>query len=63
MMRLRSRIKCPGSHKISHRLMKSQTVGDASSLEFMRSRRVFEINPEHPIIRRLDVSEQINRSC
>ncbi|KAF3443286.1 hypothetical protein FNV43_RR12968 [Rhamnella rubrinervis] len=36
------------------RLMKSQTVGDASSLEFMRSRRVFEINPENPIIRRLD---------
>ncbi|MCD9639846.1 hypothetical protein HAX54_024592 [Datura stramonium] len=31
------------------RLMKAQTVGDTSSLEFMRSRRVFEINPEHPI--------------
>ncbi|XP_047271188.1 heat shock protein 90-6, mitochondrial isoform X2 [Capsicum annuum] len=35
------------------RLMKAQTVGDTSSLEFMRSRRVFEINPEHPIIRTL----------
>ncbi|CAN4110169.1 unnamed protein product [Withania somnifera] len=35
------------------RLMKAQTVGDTSSLEFMRSRRVFEINPEHSIIRTL----------
>lgn len=35
------------------RLMKAQTVGDTSNLEFMRSRRVFEINPEHPIIRTL----------
>ncbi|GAB4859342.1 hypothetical protein Ancab_010805 [Ancistrocladus abbreviatus] len=35
------------------RLMKAQHVGDTSSLEFMRSRRVLEINPEHPIIRSL----------
>ncbi|GMG98753.1 hypothetical protein Nepgr_000593 [Nepenthes gracilis] len=35
------------------RLMKAQHTGDASSLEFMRSRRVLEINPEHPIIRNL----------
>lgn len=35
--------------------MKAQTVGDPSSLEFMRSRRVFEINPEHPIIKSLSV--------
>uniref|UniRef100_A0A0A9E0Q9 Endoplasmin n=1 Tax=Arundo donax TaxID=35708 RepID=A0A0A9E0Q9_ARUDO len=32
------------------RLMKAQTLGDTSSLEFMRGRRIFEINPEHPII-------------
>ncbi|KAL8209669.1 hypothetical protein R6Q57_006401 [Mikania cordata] len=38
------------------RLMKSQTVGDASSLDFMRSRRVFEINPEHPIIQTLNAA-------
>lgn len=31
-------------------------MGDPSSLEFMRSRRVFEINPEHPIIKSLNVS-------
>ncbi|CAA3020094.1 heat shock 90-6, mitochondrial [Olea europaea subsp. europaea] len=37
------------------RLMKAQTVGDTSSLEFMRSRRVFEINPDHPIIQTLNV--------
>lgn len=38
------------------RLMKAQTVGDTSSLEFMRSRRVFEINPQHPIIRTLNAA-------
>lgn len=36
------------------RLMKSQAVGDTSSLEFMRGRRVFEINPQHPIIQTLN---------
>ncbi|XP_017258585.1 heat shock protein 90-6, mitochondrial isoform X2 [Daucus carota subsp. sativus] len=36
------------------RLMKAQAVGNSSSLEFMRGRRIFEINPEHPIIRTLD---------
>ncbi|CAN6470662.1 unnamed protein product [Victoria cruziana] len=38
------------------RLMKAQTLGDTSSLEFMRSRRVFEINPEHQIIKDLNVA-------
>uniref|UniRef100_A0A2P2KL09 Heat shock protein 83 isoform X2 n=2 Tax=Rhizophora mucronata TaxID=61149 RepID=A0A2P2KL09_RHIMU len=38
------------------RLMKSQTVGDVSSLEFMRGRRVFEINPEHAIIKDLNAA-------
>ncbi|XP_059450388.1 heat shock protein 90-6, mitochondrial [Corylus avellana] len=38
------------------RLMKAQSVGDASSLEFMRGRRVLEINPEHPIIRNLNAA-------
>ncbi|KAL6538002.1 hypothetical protein OROGR_011990 [Orobanche gracilis] len=38
------------------RLMKAQTVGDPSSLEFMRGRRVFEINPDHPIIRTLNAA-------
>lgn len=38
------------------RLMKAQTMGDTSTLDFMRSRRVFEINPEHPIIRDLSVA-------
>ncbi|RWR76344.1 Heat shock protein Hsp90 family [Cinnamomum micranthum f. kanehirae] len=38
------------------RLMKAQTLGDTSSLEFMRSRRVFEINPEHPIINNLNIA-------
>ncbi|GAV78358.1 HSP90 domain-containing protein/HATPase_c_3 domain-containing protein [Cephalotus follicularis] len=38
------------------RLMKAQTTGDMSSLEFMRGRRVFEINPEHPIIKNLNAA-------
>ncbi|KAK2378262.1 heat shock protein 90-6, mitochondrial [Trifolium repens] len=42
------------------RLMKTQTMGDATSLEFMRSRRVFEINPDHHIIRNLDAACKTN---
>lgn len=38
------------------RLMKAQTMGDASNLEFMRSRRIFEINPQHPIIQNLNAA-------
>jgi HSP90 family molecular chaperone len=37
------------------RLMKAQTLGDTSSLEFMRGRRIFEINPDHPIVKDLNV--------
>ncbi|KAG9158551.1 hypothetical protein Leryth_021605 [Lithospermum erythrorhizon] len=36
------------------RLMKAQNMGDTSSLDFMKSRRVFEINPDHPVIRTLN---------
>lgn len=36
--------------------MKAQTLGDTSSLEFMRGRRILEINPDHPIIKDLNVS-------
>ncbi|XP_011048941.1 PREDICTED: heat shock protein 83 isoform X3 [Populus euphratica] len=43
------------------RLMKSQTVGDMSSLEFMRGRRVFEINPEHEIIKNLTAACRSNQ--
>ncbi|KAL0001519.1 hypothetical protein SO802_015300 [Lithocarpus litseifolius] len=42
------------------RLMKAQTAGDTSSLDFMRGRRVFEINPEHPIIRNLNAACKSN---
>ncbi|KAL8155344.1 hypothetical protein AgCh_000648 [Apium graveolens] len=31
--------------------MKAQTRGDTSSLEFMRGRRILEVNPDHPIIK------------
>ncbi|OVA16877.1 Heat shock protein Hsp90 family [Macleaya cordata] len=38
------------------RLMKAQTLGDTSSLEFMRGRRILEINTEHPIIKDLNAA-------
>ncbi|KAJ6718625.1 DNA-DIRECTED RNA polymerase [Salix purpurea] len=38
------------------RLMKAQTLGDQSSLEFMRGRRILEINPDHPIIKDLNAA-------
>lgn len=42
------------------RLMKAQTMGDPASMEFMKSRRVFEINPDHSIIRNLDAACKTN---
>ncbi|CAN6338438.1 unnamed protein product [Urochloa humidicola] len=38
------------------RLMRAQSMGDTSSLDFMRSRKIFEINPEHEIIKSLNVA-------
>lgn len=35
------------------RLMRAQTLGDTTSLEFMRGRRILEVNPDHPIIKDL----------
>ena len=35
--------------------MKAQALGDTSSLEFMTGRRILEINPDHPIIKDLNV--------
>ncbi|KAM7464421.1 hypothetical protein LguiA_032542 [Lonicera macranthoides] len=37
-------------------LMKAQTLGDTSSLEFMRGRRILEVNPDHPIIKDLNAA-------
>lgn len=36
------------------RIMKAQTLGDESTMDFMRGRRVLEINPDHPIIKDLN---------
>lgn len=36
------------------RIMKAQTMGDTSTMEFMKGRRILEINPEHPIIKDLN---------
>ncbi|MBA0798472.1 hypothetical protein Gohar_009060 [Gossypium harknessii] len=38
------------------RLMKAQALGDTASLEFMRGRRILEINPDHPIIKDLNAA-------
>ncbi|KAH9303430.1 hypothetical protein KI387_015013, partial [Taxus chinensis] len=40
------------------RLMKAQTMGDTTSMEFMRSRRIFEINPDHAIIKNLNAARK-----
>lgn len=45
------------------RLMKAQTLGDTSSLEFMRGRRILEVNPDHPIIKDLNVSTSYSIQC
>ncbi|TYH67478.1 hypothetical protein ES332_D06G190200v1 [Gossypium tomentosum] len=37
------------------RLMKAKALGDTASLEFMRGGRILEINPDHPIIKDLNV--------
>ncbi|OMP12036.1 Heat shock protein Hsp90 [Corchorus capsularis] len=42
------------------RLMKAQAVGDSSSFEFMKGRKVFEINPEHPIIKEINAAYKSN---
>ncbi|KAH6764770.1 HEAT SHOCK PROTEIN 89.1 [Perilla frutescens var. hirtella] len=44
------------------RLMKAQNVGDASAFDFMKGRRVLEINPEHPIIKSLNAACKSNPS-
>jgi heat shock protein beta len=36
------------------RIMKAQTLGDTTQMEFMRGRRILEINPTHPIIQDLN---------
>ncbi|OMP05867.1 Heat shock protein Hsp90 [Corchorus olitorius] len=42
------------------RLMKAQAVGDSSGFEFMKGRKVFEINPEHPIIKEINAAYKSN---
>ena len=44
------------------RLMKAQTLGDTSTLEFMRGRRILEVNPDHPIIKDLNVRFSLSLS-
>ncbi|XP_016461484.1 heat shock protein 90-5, chloroplastic [Nicotiana tabacum] len=38
------------------RLMRAQTLGDTSTLEFMRGRRILEVNPDHPIVKDLNAA-------
>jgi len=35
------------------RIMRAQTLGDARAAEYMKGRRVMEINPDHPVIKAL----------
>ncbi|CAN1838712.1 Heat shock protein 90-5, chloroplastic [Linum perenne] len=38
------------------KLMKAQALGDTSSLEFMRGRRILEVNVDHPIVQDLNAA-------
>eukprot|EP00850_Spirogloea_muscicola_P011877 SM000075S21966 [mRNA] locus=s75:335751:343270:+ [translate_table: standard] len=50
-------VACPIPHVAYwRRLMKAQAMGDASQVEFMRGRRVLEVNPNHPILQDLNVT-------
>lgn len=42
------------------RIMKAQAMGDSQQMEFMRGRRILEINPEHPIIRDLKSQSELS---
>lgn len=35
------------------RIMRAQALGDARSAEYMRGRRIMEINPDHPVIKQM----------
>ncbi|CDY66280.1 BnaAnng22010D [Brassica napus] len=42
--------------QLGDKVAKAQALGDTSSLEFMRGRRILEINPDHPIIKDLNAA-------
>nr|BAF00175.1 putative heat shock protein [Arabidopsis thaliana] len=42
------------------RLMKAQSTGDTISLDYMKGRRVFEINPDHSIIKNINAAYNSN---
>jgi heat shock protein beta len=43
-----------------YRIMKAQTLGDTSHMDFMRGQRILEINPNHPIVQDLKVGVLMN---
>ncbi|CAK9277663.1 unnamed protein product [Sphagnum jensenii] len=42
------------------RIMKAQTLGDTSQMDFMRGQRILEINPNHPIVQDLKHTSKSN---
>ncbi len=47
-------------HTNMYRIMKAQTLGDTSHMDFMRGQRILEINPNHPIVQDLKVGVLVN---
>merc|ERR1712193_602072 len=43
------------------KVMKSQAFADQSKFEFMKSKRMFEINPRHPVVIKLQEKIQANK--
>ncbi|CAK9268406.1 unnamed protein product [Sphagnum jensenii] len=41
------------------RIMKAQTLGDSSHMDFMRGQRILEINPNHPIVQDLNRTSKV----
>eukprot|EP00475_Leptophrys_vorax_P026052 TRINITY_DN3650_c0_g2_i1.p1 TRINITY_DN3650_c0_g2~~TRINITY_DN3650_c0_g2_i1.p1 ORF type:complete len:801 (-),score=87.61 TRINITY_DN3650_c0_g2_i1:173-2542(-) len=44
------------------RIMKAQTMGDPQQMEFMRGRRILEVNADHPIIKDLKAQSAVSPS-
>jgi hypothetical protein len=45
------------------RIMRSQAMGDARAMEYMRGRKILEVNPSHEILRGIKVGGRFVGRC
>lgn len=43
------------------RIMKTQTMGDSRAMEYMKGKKIMEINPEHPMVKGLNEEVRTNK--